>query len=376
LFVASSIERTSPRLLLAAALIAAGVSIYQGCLGVLATAAALRMIFVFTAESELDKTRAVRCCLHVAVALAAGGLAYALIHELILSTSGITPPNAFYSVSFDLAFWERWDFIQSAISRRLLGSGGLLPEGTVLIFLMAVVVLLIDRARRRLSPASLARGAALALAITVAPFSVMFLHQGGLPARAATGLGVSWLAVFAMLATSPSRWTRRWGIASAAVIVTVFVFQNNQMFYSQHLVAQADRLMISRIAERIDSLDAGDRDGGPPTVVMVGSYSHPSHPGISRNDSVLGRSNFEWDGGNHRRMKALAASVGVDHYDWRPPAQLGPPDAVERIVRERRPWPALESVFVHGDETIVWLGARRKARAPSLSWASSLLSSK
>jgi hypothetical protein len=79
-------------------------------------------------------------------------------------------------------------------------------------------------------------------------------------------------------------------------------------------------------------------------------------PRYPHSSGVLGFSNFEWDGGNPVRMQALAASVGVDRYIWQRSGTLGPSAQMDQIIGGRRPWPSAESLFLHGDKVVVWLG--------------------
>jgi len=361
LFGAASCTRSWPRLVVSSVLIAMGFSTYQGCLSVLATAAVAAVSAGLHSRIPLDRHRVARRAGNIGLAIAAGGLLYLLIHKLIIWSAGISPPSDYYSVSWQLAFWERWDLIEPQISFLLLGCGGLVPTGAVLLFLLAAVFAAGDWIVRRPPPVVVAGGLMLGLALVLAPFSVLFLHASRLAPRSSLGAAVVWVVVFAALASSASRTTRWFGNISVSLVVLSFVFQSNQVFYSQNLVAQADRTMIARIAERIDVIDTNPRMEGRPRVVVVGSYSHPHYPGISRyHNSVLGFSNFEWHGGNELRVQALAASVGVDRYDWFAADAVGSPAAVERMLQGRAPWPSADSVFIHDDKIVVWLGLRRE----------------
>jgi hypothetical protein len=156
-----------------------------------------------------------------------------------------------------------------------------------------------------------------------------------------------------------------------AVTNALFVFHVNRMFYAQHLVTQADTVMMARIAERIDQLALSTGSGTTP-VVVIGQYSHPLHEGMTRfTDSALGYSQFEWGREDTRwHMRALALTIGVDHYTWHVATELGGAFADPALLQDRRPWPHRSSVFAHDGHAVVWLGQRREETrvAPLHSW--------
>jgi hypothetical protein len=336
------------------------ISIYQGSISVLGPVAVLAPI-----AHEEGRRETLRRYVRV-LAVAAGAAAlYVAAHRLILASTGITAQGSYYSVTFDWHFWERWHVIRNDIDYLFLGAGDVIPPVTIVIFLLAAAgagaygVLRQPGARRRLSAAAL--WVLLALALLVAPFAVLFFHAGQLAPRSSVGLAVVWFAVFAFLLRAPARAVRGAGLAALSVVVVLFVFQVNRMFFSQHLVAQADRLMMTRIAERIDQLPI-DSKGEPIDVVVIGQYSHPLYAGMPRfGGDVLGFSQFEWNPADTRwAISGLARSIGVDRYRWLDAGELSGAFREPALLLGRSPWPHRSAVFAQDGRAVVWLGQRRE----------------
>ena len=350
------------------------ISVYQGSISVLAPVALLAPL-----AHEGGPRESLRRYLRVVAAMAGGAALYFAVHRLIQTSTGIAAQSAYYSVTFDWKFWERWFLIRSEIDYLFLGAGNVIPPTAVVIFLLAATIALAygvltqPGARRRLS--AVVSWAILALALTAAPFAVLFIHEGQLAPRSSLGLAVAWFAVFAFLLRAPARAMRGTGLAAVAVVVVVFVFQVNRMFFSQHLVAQADRLMMTRIAERIDQLPI-DPKGQPVDVVIIGQYSHPAHAGMPRfGGDVLGFSQFEWDPAETRwSLRGLARSIGVDHYRWLDAGELGGTFREPALLQGRSPWPHKSAVFAQDGRAVVWLGERRDEPriAPLQTWYESV----
>jgi cell division protein FtsW (lipid II flippase) len=196
----------------------------------------------------------------------------------------------------------------------------------------------------------------------VSPFLVLFIHAGQLSPRSSLGVAVVWFALFAAMLVASSAGIRRAGMACLAASVLFFLFQDNRMFFSQHLVTQADTIMMARIAERIDQL-AVRSDSTAPEVVFIGQYSHPRYEGMPRFvGDVLGYSQFEWDLSDEARwrIRGLARAIGVDHYVWRSASELGGTFQDPDLLQGRQAWPHSSSVFAHDGYAVVWLGKRRE----------------
>ena len=359
----------------AALAIGFAVSIYQGSLSVLAPVALLAPLAARGASVAKIAGRFGR----VTGAALAGGALYFAVHKVILAITGVVAQNPYYSVSFDWRFWERLAFIRGEIVYLLLGAGDVIPAKAVVIGALAALVLLLHAVRAQRSGRHRLRWLALCVLLgvllAISPFLVLFLHEGQLAPRSSVGVAVVWFALFASLLAASSAGVRRAGTAGLAAVVLFFVFQDNRMFFSQHLVTQADTLMMARIAERIDRLGVRS-DAAATDVVVIGQYSHPPYEGMPRfNGDVLGYSQFEWDLVDTRwRIRGLARAIGIDNYVWHDTAELGGDFKNPALLQGRHPWPHGSSVFVHDGYAVVWLGQRRddKRTSPLQLWFRSL----
>jgi hypothetical protein len=360
----------------AAIAIGFAISIYQGSLSVLAPVALLAPLAV----AELRGRAIVGRYGRVLIAALAGGALYFAAHKSILALTGIVAQNPYYSVSFDWRFWERLASIRGEILFLLLGAADVIPAKAVVIWLLCVLMLLLHVVGGQRDILQRLRWLGLCVLLgflaAISPFLVLFFHAGQLAPRSSVGVAVVWFALFAAMLAAPSAGIRRAGTACLAAAVIFFVFQDNRMFFSQHLVTQADTIMMARIAERIDRL-ALRSDAAPTDVVAIGQYTHPQSAGISHfYGDVLGYSQFEWATVDTRwYMRGLARAIGVDHYVWHDAAELGEDFRSPSLLQGRQPWPHASSVFAHDGYAVVWLGQRREdARVSPLQlWYKSLV---
>src|SRR5208282_3678377 len=351
------------RAVCAALAIGFAISIYQGSLSVLAPLALLAPF----AGGGKEKKEIVRRSRRVLLAVLAGGGIYLATHKLILATTGIVAKSQYYSVSFDWHFWERLRFIRSEIEFLFLGAGDVIPAKVVAIFLLAALLWMLHAVARERGALRrlqwLALYLVLAALLVVSPFMVLFVHDGQLAPRSSVGVAVVWIALFASMLAASSIWIRRAGTACLGVVILFFLFQDNRMFFSQHLITRADIIMMARIAERIDQLGVRS-DAGATDVVFIGQYSQPEYEGMPRfSGAALGHSQFEWElnGDDARwRIRGLAKAIGVDHYAWPGSSDLGEAFHDPLLLRDRQPWPHSSSVFAHDGYAVVWLGHRRE----------------
>lgn len=364
------------RSICAAFAIGFAISIYQGSLSVLASVALLALL----AGRERRRKDIVGCLRRVVIAILAGGGLYLAAHKAILAITGVVAPSPSYNVAFDWRFWERWPVIRSEIVFLFLGAGDVIPMKAVVIFLVAALLLLVHEVRRQESALQRLRWFGLCVGVSAllvfSPFLVLFLHESQLAPRSSVGVAAIWFALFAAMLMAPSAGIRRAGTACLAVVVVFFLFQDNRMFFSQHLVTQADTIMMARIAERIDQL-AVHSGVAATDVVLIGQYSHPQYEGMPRFvGDVLGYSQFEWDLVDTRwRIRGLARAIGVDRYIWLDAKELGPAFQDPTLLQGRQPWPHASSVFAHEGYVVVWLGQRREDKwvAPLQSWFDSMI---
>lgn len=356
--------------LLGAVLIAAGISLYQGCIGVLVTAAVLALFFdAHHAIKKGDVRNHAREILfrffRTGCVILAGAAIYYFAHKIILSVTGLDAGEGIYSVQFDIAFWTRWEFMEEEIELLLLGAGGLVPQFAQLLFLLVAVgavfrVLL--NVPIRWWVIALPLLLLVVAVVALAPFVVMFIYEGALSPRSATAVSLLWVAVWAYAFVNYEAASIQRALLVAAFLVLLnFVFQNNRMFYGQHLVEQAEMLTVGRIAERISMLKSQDSDQPIKGILVAGGYSHRAIPAVVRYcKSAPGYSQLEWPTDTpHYSLAALSKVRGIEQYHSYPFSVLGEGVTSAQVVRGRRPWPHSDSVFLHKNYAVVWLGRRR-----------------
>ncbi len=354
---------------LASILIAFAISIYQGCISVLVTAAMLYPVFSWlhlqtvTGSEHTAKKHAAIFARMIFIMLA-GAAIYYLAHKSILAYTGLSGGEGYYAVTFDITFWKRWNSILYTIRYLLFGSDGLIPHITQLIFFLIVGYIVIQLSLFRINRKFflyLPLVLCVLVFLLASPFLVLFLHEGDLAPRSAMGVGLLWLAFWAFGQEIARGLPARLLSSTALLVVVVFLFQNNRMLYSEHLVEQADALTITRIAERIAMLDAQNGAQNISGIVVLGNYSHPVYPSVVRYcGSVLGYSMFEWDSETpQNQLRVLARARGIDQYALYGASALMEGIDSKTLVANRQPWPHADAVFLQDDLAVLWLGERR-----------------
>ena len=139
----------------------------------------------------------------------------------------------------------------------------------------------------------------------------------------------------------------------AAFSVFQFVVAANHLFAASHLALQADRLMASRLIERIENAQA-DADTGVEIkyMEMVGYYSRPSTELIPKIET-FGASFFEWDQGSVGRVLMFLQTVG---YQGLQPLPVGMRSRLIEYANNMSIWPKSGSVRVVSDTVLVKFG--------------------
>jgi hypothetical protein len=356
-------DRKSWRLLLSPVLLAMGLSIYQGCLSVLGVVVALIPLFSWARGPDFKSLgMSSRNVIGLAFSIMFGAFLYFFVHSGIMWAADFTQVYDHYDVSPQLDFWNRIPSLRSAIVFLHLGGGNIIPELPVLCFLVVSVILVLSILSFRAESLWLRGVTCLSLAAAFfAPFCGLLIKSPPLPPRACMGLGLLWAAVFSLLYQRVGVPGRRMLTCVTCAVVLSFAFHINGMFFAQHLVSLADRVMMVRIIQRIDGLKFHDSKSEAIPVVMAGTYSHPE-VAYRRHfvGSVIGYSNFEWARGAPPRMSALAESLGIPRAGY----TFIKDQAVEEELAERgHPrWPHPESVFSQDSRVVVWLGPHVKER--------------
>lgn len=352
------------RLLSGVVLIGFAISIYQGAISVVVTGVVLTSLFTWLPNHcATSKTEPIKSFVRWLLVVTLGGALYIIMHKAILYYTGLPAGEGYYAVTMDLAFWNRWPLISNEIAYLFLGADGLIPHSTQWIFLL-MMVFVITRLWWQHPAPRLYRAIAIAgylVCLLLAPFTVMFLHEGGLAPRSTLGIGMLWLATWAAALKISGTTTNKFHVTIGLCVIFVFIFQNNRMFYAQYLVEKADSIAAARMMERITQLDAENQTQPIQGVVVLGSYSHHKLASTQRYcGSVLGYSQFEWDMEKmHIKMRNLTRSLGISQYRWVDADVLGTTADAQQLVANRQPWPHPDSVFLQGDYAVLWLGERK-----------------
>ncbi|HSC76061.1 MAG TPA: glucosyltransferase domain-containing protein [Pseudomonadales bacterium] len=357
------------RSMLASILMAFAISIYQGCISVLVTGAVLYFAFslVYSQSAsggEHTVKKSVAVFSRMTVTVIVGAALYYMAHKSILAYTGLPAGEGYYAVTFDIAFWKRWASIVYDVCYLLSGADGLVPHIAQLLFFVVVgcvaIQLVFVRKNAKFFLDFPVVMVLLAI-LLVSPFFVLFLHEGGLAPRSSIGVGLLWLAAWAMAQKISRGLSARILSAAAFLVVCIFLFQNNRMFYSEYLVEQADAINVTRMEERIAMLDAQNGEQDIQGAVVLGTYSHPVSPPMVRYcGSVLGYSMFELDSENPQNaLIVLTKAHGLDHHYWYGPSKPELQFDTKAVVANRKPWPHADAVFLQDGWAVLWLGERR-----------------
>jgi hypothetical protein len=288
------------------------------------------------------------------------GLAVALLGGVLYLASDklaqrLFPHHAWgdaYKVKFVFDFWEksRFDAIVNNISALLLGKTGDLPQFSAWIFLLAILPIGTGIFAIR-NFALWKKGIVfliLCASIFILPFWLVFVQSNLLAPRSMVGLGILYGFVFAALATITSKSMCFFPRAIAVLWCFQFLLLGNEMYYSQHLVNNAEQAAVQRIAARLDTLAAKNSLPYPLPVTIVGRYM-PAGQTFAK-FSTLGHSPLDWDAGNIGRQAAVFRNLGIDGVQFEGDSKLR--KEIERYVQTNDipKWPHPGSVFVYSNK--------------------------
>lgn len=289
-----------------------------------------------------------------------------LIYMLTVKVSQLLIPHVqwggSYGVSANLLFLDSYRLETALFNVRglLLGATGDLPAFSAHLYLIGVIFagLLILREKSLRWPVKLSVALFFLASLFILPFWILLVQSMPLAPRSTVGLGILYGYVFAVLAVRASRHFRFLLIGLATIVVTQFIFLGNEMYYSQFLASQADQVVVTRIAARIDSFAKDNDLSYPVRVTIVGRYA-PAARQYAKYDTI-GSSPLDWDSGNIHRQASLFSLYGVDGIviDRDPKIRS---EIIDYIESSKLPsWPDPNSVFLYkGSLVVVSLGGLR-----------------
>lgn len=158
------------------------------------------------------------------------------------------------------------------------------------------------------------------LALLAAPFGMNLMSGGSMPLRslvavpvALTGLG--WLGF-----KYGPRWLSHLGVV-VLLLVYFSMFKSLSGFNAaRELVQVHDRQLALALSERIASV-AGPAEAGKPLVLDVFGFQSFKPPYPRKDESTIGVSFFEWDGGNPHRIVTYMKLIGLPTFGIVAPSQ-------------------------------------------------------
>jgi hypothetical protein len=192
----------------------------------------------------------------------------------------------------------------------------------------------------------------LTLGLLLLPCAPGLLMGGALPIRFFVFLPVV-LGGLVMLGFTSGKMML--GVFSSVVVglcTLQFVMATNTLFSASALALEADRLLASRLLERI--ADAAPEGAGQAVkyLEVVGYVNRPATRLVPKIDT-FGASFFEWEQGNVYRIVLFLKTLDHAGFEGLPPARRF--DLVSE-TRRMPSWPAKGSVRVLGDTAIIKFG--------------------
>lgn len=147
---------------------------------------------------------------------------------------------------------------------------------------------------------------AFIIAITLSPFVVNAAFGCGMPPRTLTSLGAAFSgSIVICIALTGSD---KLGVIFAIVLSAICTSSSSQLFFSDYMSYQSDKLLGSRVLSSLYSAYPSF-DERKDTVYFYGKVN-PINKWKKRAD-VFGQSFFSWDGGNNLRIKAFLSANGM-----------------------------------------------------------------
>jgi hypothetical protein len=187
------------------------------------------------------------------------------------------------------------------------------------------------------------------VALLAAPFGMNLMSGGHMPVRTLVGVPVALTSLGLLGLRYGPRWISRVGVV-VLVLVYLFMFKSLGEFNAaRELVQLHDRNLALALSERIATVADSTASGAPLKLDVFGFKSFQT-PFARAQDSSIGASFFEWDGGNPWRMVIYMRLIGLPAFDVVDPERRA--GLLDEFVL-MPPWPAKGAVRVAADGTIL-----------------------
>ncbi|WP_198019473.1 glucosyltransferase domain-containing protein [Thioalkalivibrio paradoxus] len=171
------------------------------------------------------------------------------------------------------------------------------------------------------------------------PLTMILATQGSLPPRALSFMPVLFAT---MIAVAVKPFKIQWVVAGALFVVLSNIAMITNLFYSDHLVRQADIQMGKQIQSIIDNQFPGYA-GSETTRVFWGAYGGNESRRLPESD-IFGTSFFNYGGGNnHRIFLFLQHAVPIAQYQRATSADV---ERVRGGIADMPTWPDPRAVAV------------------------------
>lgn len=189
--------------------------------------------------------------------------------------------------------------------------------------------------------------------LTLLPFVSGFLMNGIYGMRFLIGIPIT-LSSLTMLGMKNN--SRIYRMLVFIVVITCayqFAISTNRLFASSYIALEADRLLASRLIERIELAKPDIITSEKLEYMEIIGYLDRSATQLMPKVSTFGASFFEWDLGNTSRALSFMMTIGYDELLPLPNERRA---EFIQIVNEMPIWPDRNSVKIIGDTVLVKFG--------------------
>jgi hypothetical protein len=238
-----------------------------------------------------------------------------------------------------------------------LGGSGVYGGGTIWIIWPAIALILYRLVRERNGVRRWEGVAALA-AVIASPFVLSVILGWPLPLRSMLGLPVM-VAGLCYVAVQFLKPAMRYAVLGIALLIAVSnSYSTTRLFYSDHLVGEADRNLAREISIRVHSLGIDFSTMPRVPIAFVGVREIPDGLPIVKSET-FGASYFFYDGPNQYRLEHFLKIQGMRNFA---PADIEMMKKATRYSLEMSVWPNADAVRLVDGMIVVKLGEPTEMR--------------
>jgi hypothetical protein len=210
-----------------------------------------------------------------------------------------------------------------------------------------------------------------ALAV-VSPVSLALVQSIDLHARSTGSVAFVWGAVFLIAALLNKGYGKKILMVCTVLLCLLFASRINYLWHIQSLATEADMADARLMYQQVISLPEFSRAPKPVDIAFVGCLAAETRAWPQDYDAIFGLSQFTCFGSSTWPAHAGAVLRFVGGQ-----IKTVPVEGDDLIaIANRKPWPAVESVFWNQDRFVIWLGTPQRhevAMKQRLQWVASAL---